>query len=105
MEFSLKNLKLFRIITETKKIIVEIELLDVKWNEFEETFVMIKFLERSYKLLKIIIDIQSVPMFYHFRSERKYNKIRIKKKNYLVSKSIILFDYYTVKAMANIIIQ
>lgn len=55
MEFSLKNLKLFRIITETKKIIVEIELLDVKWNEFEETFVTIKFLERSYKLLKIII--------------------------------------------------
>lgn len=55
MEFSLKNLKLFRIITETKKIIVEIELLDVKWNEFEETFVTIKFLERFYKLLKIII--------------------------------------------------
>lgn len=34
---------------------MEIELLDVKWNEFEETFVTIKFLERFYKLLKIII--------------------------------------------------
>ena len=44
-------------------------------------------------------------MFYYFRNGRKYDRIRIKKKNYLISKSIILFDYYTVKAMANIIIQ